>query len=125
MQFRLKLKLLSIWMFSFFYLRFMIMIIAASLTRYPDGDAEDDEAEDQEDDGPRAGKLRADAGHLPAVGAPGQRVVEGVEEECVVTVGAGHPAHPRHIGQRSRHRGRRGQVDDPLAVRPEHGVSGQ
>ena len=101
------------------------MIIAASLTRYPDGDAEDDEAEDQEDDGPRAGKLRADAGHLPAVGAPGQRVVEGVEEECVVTVGAGHPAHPRHIGQRSRHRGRRGQVDDPLAVRPEHRVNGQ
>ena len=103
-------------------LDFSVLISALwSLTRDSDGDAEDDEAKDQEDDGPRAGELRADAGHLPAVGAPGQRVVEGVEEECVVTVGAGHPTHPRHIGQRSRHRGRRGQVDDPLAVRPEQG----
>ena len=56
---------------------------------------------------------------LPAVGAAGQRVVEGVEEEGVVTVSAGHPTHPRHIGQRRRHGGRRGQVDDPLAVWPE------
>ena len=54
----------------------------------------------------------------PAVGAAGQRVVEGVEEEGVVTVGAGHATHPRHVGQRRRHRGRGRQVDDPLAVRP-------
>ena len=56
---------------------------------------------------------------LPAVGAAGQRVVEGVEEEGVVTVGAGHPTHPRHIGQRRWHWGRGGQVNDPLAVWPE------
>ena len=56
---------------------------------------------------------------LPAVGAAGQRVVEGVEEEGVVTVGAGHPTHPRHIGQRRWHWGRGGQVDDPLTVWPE------
>ena len=50
---------------------------------------------------------------------PGQGVVEGVEEEGVMTVSAGHPTHPRHIGQRRRHRGRGGQVNDPLAVWPE------
>ena len=51
--------------------------------------------------------------------AAGQRVVESVEEEGVVTVGAGHAAHPRHVRQRGRGwRGRR-QVDDPLAVGSE------
>ena len=55
----------------------------------------------------------------PAVGTACQRVVESVEEESVVTVGAGHPTHPRHIGQRRWHWGRGGQVDDPLTVWPE------
>ena len=53
------------------------------------------------------------------MGAAGQRVVEGVEEEGVMTVSAGHPTHPRHIGQRRGHRGRGGQVNDPLTVWPE------
>ena len=87
-------------------------------TSNADGDAEDDQAEDEEDDGPRPGELWADAGDLPAVRAAGQGVVESVEEEGVVTVGAGHAAHPRHVGQRRRHRGRGRQVDDPLAVGP-------
>ena len=44
------------------------MLSLFSLTCDSDGDAEDDEAEDQEDNGPRAGELRANAGHLPAIG---------------------------------------------------------
>ena len=51
--------------------------------------------------------------------ASGQRVVEGVEEEGVMTVGTSYPAHTRHIGQRRGHRGRGRQVDDPLAVWPK------
>ena len=51
--------------------------------------------------------------------AAGQRVVESVEEEGVVTVGAGHAAHPRHVRQRGRGRRGRRQVDDPLAVGSE------
>ena len=51
--------------------------------------------------------------------AAGQRVVEGVEEEGVVTVGAGHAAHARHVRQRGRGRRGRRQVDDPLAVGSE------
>ena len=51
--------------------------------------------------------------------ASGQRVVEGVEEEGVMTVGTCHPAHTRHIGQRRGYRGRGRQVDDPLAVWPK------
>ena len=39
-----------------------------SLTSDSDGDAEDDEAEDQEDDGPSAGELRTDTGHFPIIG---------------------------------------------------------
>ena len=38
------------------------------LTSDPDSDAEDDQAEDQEDDGARAGELRAHAGDLPEIG---------------------------------------------------------
>ena len=51
--------------------------------------------------------------------AAGQGVVESVEEEGVVTVGAGHAAHPRHVRQRGRGRRGRRQVDDPLAVGSE------
>ena len=37
------------------------------LTSNSDGDAEYDQAEDQEDDGPGAGELWADTGHFPAI----------------------------------------------------------
>ena len=53
---------------------------------------------------------------IPAVGTPGQGVVKSVEEEGVVTVSTGHPAHTRHVGERGRGRGGGGEVDDPLAV---------
>ena len=58
---------------------------------------------------------------LPAVRTPGQGVVKSVEEKSVVTVSAGHSAHPGNIGQRGRGGRRRGQVDDPLAVRSRTG----
>ena len=53
---------------------------------------------------------------LPAVRTPSQGVVKSVEEKSVVTVSAGHSAHPGNIGQRGRGGRRRGQIDDPLAV---------
>ena len=87
-----------------------------------DGDSEHDESKDEEDDGARPGELGPNAGNLPAVRAAGQRVVESVEEEGVVTVGAGHAAHPRHVGQRGRGRRGRRQVDDPLAVGSEDDI---
>ena len=37
-------------------------------------------------------------GAVPAVRTPGEGVVKSVEEESVVTVGTGHPAHPGNIG---------------------------
>ena len=66
-------------------------------TSNADGDAEDDQAEDEEDNGPRPGELWADTGDLPAVGAAGQGVVESVEEEGVMTVSTRHPTHPGHV----------------------------
>ena len=52
---------------------------------------------------------------------PGQSIVESVEEEGVMTMSTGHPAHARHIGQGRRGGGSGGQVDDPLAVGPGTG----
>ena len=56
------------------------------------------------------------ASHLPAVRAPGQGVVEGVEEEGVVTVSTGDSAHSRHIGHWYWGWGRGGQIYNPLTV---------
>ena len=47
---------------------------------------------------------------------PSQGIVKSVEEKSVVTVSAGHSAHPGNIGQRGRGGRGRGQVDDPLTV---------
>ena len=52
---------------------------------------------------------------------PGQSIVESVEEEGVMTMSTGHPAHARHIGQGRGGGGSGGQVDDPLAVGPGTG----
>ena len=60
MQFQLKRNLMLSNVFS--------ISIIFSQTSDSDGNAEDDEAEDQEDDGPRAGELRTDAGHFPVIG---------------------------------------------------------
>ena len=60
MQFQLKRKLMKSSAFT--------ISIIFSLTSDSDGNAEDDQAEDQEDDGPRAGELRTNAGHFPVVG---------------------------------------------------------
>lgn len=51
------------------------------------------------------------------MGAPRQGVVEGVEEESVMTVGTGHSAHAWDIGHWGGGRGGGRQVDDPLTVR--------
>jgi len=52
------------------------------------------------------------------VRAPGQGVVQRVEQERVVTVSTRDPTHTRHVGKRGR--GRRGgsEVDNSLAVGP-------
>ena len=47
--------------------RFSIVIVFL-LTSNSDGDAEHNQAKDQEDDGPGAGELWADTGHFPAFG---------------------------------------------------------
>ena len=67
------------------------------LTSYSNSDSQRDKSKDQEDDGPRPGKLRADTGDFPAVRTPGEGVVESVEEEGVMTVSTRHPAHPGHV----------------------------
>ena len=42
-------------------------------------------------------------GHFPAVGTPGQRIVESVEQEGVMTMSTGHATHACNvIGQESR-----------------------
>lgn len=67
-----------------------------------------------------AAKLGPNRGHLAAVGAPSQVVLQRVKQERVVTVTAGDAAHARHREQRRRHRARR-QIDDALAVGPRTG----
>lgn len=67
-----------------------------------------------------AAKLGPNRGHLAAVRAPGQVVLQRVKQERVVTVTAGDAAHARHREQRRRHRARR-QIDDALAVGPRTG----
>lgn len=52
------------------------------------------------------------------MGAPGQGVVQGVEEEGVVTVSTRDPTHARHVGQRGGGRWGGGKVDDSLAIGP-------
>ena len=54
------------------------------------------------------------------MGAPGQGVVQGVEEEGVVTVSTRDPTHARHVGQRGGGRWGGGKVDDSLAIGPKH-----
>ena len=58
MQFQLKRK----------YHKNIYLFCNFLLTSNSDGDAEHDQAEDQEDDGPGAGELGADTGHFPAIG---------------------------------------------------------
>lgn len=90
----------------------------------PVRDAQPDRQEDQpaqeQQVAPLAAKLGPDRGHLAAVRAPGQIVLQRVKQERVVTVTAGDAAHARHREQRRRHRARR-QIDDALAVGPRAG----
>ena len=54
--------------------------------------------------------------NLPAMRTPCQSIVQCVEQECVVAMRTGYPAHPWNIGHRNRRRGWGGQVDNPLAI---------
>lgn len=87
----------------------------------PDTDAENNEAKHEENDRPCPSKLWPYARHLSAVRASGESIVECVEEEGVVTVCTGNPAHTRHLWDRDRGRGGGGQVYDPLTVWPGTG----
>jgi len=82
-----------------------------------DPDGEHNEPEEEEYDGPGPRELRSHARDFPAVGTPSERIVEGVEQEGIVTVCTGHTAHSWNIGCGDGGGGAGRQVDDSFTVR--------
>jgi len=81
-----------------------------------DSNPKHNQTEDEKDDKPGSGELRAHTGHLSAVRAPRQGVVQCVEQEGVVTMRASDSAHAWNVWDRRVSRRAGSQVDDPLTV---------
>lgn len=80
-------------------------------------DSQENQSAEEQEIAPLAAEICTNRRNLTTVWAPGQVVLQCVEQERIVTVTAGNAAHAGHRQQRWRHRTRR-QVDDAFAVGP-------